>query len=323
METIKLNQWLNYLTQKGKRESTLNSYCRNVKEFFTYCYLQFDLSDEENIIKNADNDILNSFKMYLQLDLKRKPSTINAKLIAVKTFFKYLVENEEVIKQFPFNKVELFDSVIVEEETKEKEIVSVDEAKEVIKATYTRAKGERNFEFTSARDRFLFSLLISNGCRIEEILSATMEDMQEIEEGYVVNIGMKKVKNHMRKKVFIVGDILKYFNDYMTERKMDDKYNNTNYLIVSNSGKKLERTNTNEILDKILKKANINTHFTNHCCRHFCATVLVDKGNSSQLIKKLLGWKQRGGDDRMLERYTSHTINGDKTLINMVKSVLE
>ena len=86
METIKLNQWLNYLTQKGKRESTLNSYRRNVKEFFTYCYLQFDLSDEENIIKNANNDTLNSFKMYLQLDLKRKPSTINAKLIAVKHF---------------------------------------------------------------------------------------------------------------------------------------------------------------------------------------------------------------------------------------------
>lgn len=321
METTKLNQWKKHLQFKGKRESTINSYIKNIEEFYSYCKEVGGLVKEEEILKEIDNKAIDTYVEYLRKEKKAKASTTNQKIISLKTFFKYLIEKQDLELNMSINKIETIGTVIVEEETTQKEIISTEEAKRILKCSYEKGEREKNFDFNSARNRFLISLLLSNGCRIEEILSTKMEDLIPIEDGYVINMDMKKVKNHINKKAFIVGDVLKYYNEYKAEREKNEKYSNSEYLIISTTGNKMNRKNTNDMFLKLTKKANVEVHFTNHCCRHFCASVLLDKGNNEESIKKLLGWKQKG--DKVFEKYTRHSVNDDKTLIKMVKSVLE
>ena len=121
METTKLNQWKKHLQFKGKRESTINSYIKNIEEFYDYCKEIGGLVKEDDILKEVDNKAIDTYVEYLRKEKKAKASTTNQKIISLKTFFKYLIEKQDLELNISINKIETIGSVIVEEETTQKE----------------------------------------------------------------------------------------------------------------------------------------------------------------------------------------------------------
>lgn len=176
---------------------------------------------------------------------------------------------------------------------KQKDTLTINEMKKIIECSYIRKKGERKFEFNSARDRFLITLLFTTGLRISEALAIRLDWIENVEGiGVMINIPKEFVKNDMDKRVPLVNSIKKFYDEYMIERnqiKLEDK----KILFVSSNGKNLNCKDANIILEKLLSKAKIEEkNISVHCLRHSLTRILISNRIDTSLIKKVLGWME-------------------------------
>lgn len=325
IKIVLLEKWILSLKGERKRESTLRGYAKDVLQLYKH-------SLEINPKCETELDLIKTItpaegKFYFsELHLHNKPSTINTKLSTLKNYYNWLVELKE-IQSNPFESIKFLKAFIVKEETRQKDIINLEDFHKVIASTRIRQKGERNFYFMSTRTRLLLNLLVGNGCRIEEALNIHLKDIKSLKNnnGYYIELKSNKVKNHIDKKLFIVGPILEAYNEYIKERMKlvaDDK---EDFLFCSNNNKKIDEKDNNRQLKKLMERNEIRNqegeivNFTNHCCRHLCATVLIKKlGYTKDQVSRLLGWK----NNDIVDRYCHDINGGDDILIEMVTNVL-
>lgn len=233
-------------------------------------------------------------------------NTINRKIVALNKFFKYVCKSEETIKKNPFKEVEarkspkkIDENTVLDYKLKErKTVISKEEIRELIQATYIRKTKERNFEFTSARNRFLLSLLFTTGLRIEEALGLRIEGALGVKYSQLKKIDGAIMaenipsKTGFIKRVPIANECLKYYEEYLLERKKFKHGDKSDYLIIGETGGKWNNDNNsvNKKISEILEKANIGKHITCHCFRYGFKTYSTAKGINSDIISLMGGW---------------------------------
>lgn len=319
MNTNIKNRYLNmYLTMKNKRENTIKQYTSNLNDFYEYFNNVYRCESEIELLKSIDNDDLEDYILYLIDNKKFSANTVNSKISTLQSFYSYIVDNKNIV---PYNIAKNIPYVSEERthrEVKSKELLSKEEIDELINATYKKVKGERGHEISSARMRFIIALSVTTGMRIQEVLGLEENEIEQMQdrEGYFINISYKRVKNKLDKRVPITGTVLKYFNEWMEERKklgVKDKY-----IIVSNRGKKLSTKDYNKALEKLVEKTNINKHITSHCARVSFANILASKDVDENMIKRIGGWKING----VMENVYCRDISYDRKKIQIAESIL-
>lgn len=214
-------------------------------------------------------------------------STINRRIASLNSFFGYAVDKGWIEKN-PCAGIELL-KVYKEK----KDYLTLEEVVLMLDKTYEKAKGERNFHYNSARDRFIISMLTTTGLRVSELINMRFSKMEEVEGGYMINIDAIDTKNDVNKRVPIANKTLKYFNEYIEERKKLSKVVDDDNIILSKSGKVLRRDAVQEVIDKLMMKSGIEEkHITPHSFRHACTTYLRANGVNDSLIYNILGWKE-------------------------------
>ena len=227
-----------------------------------------DTETEINKIKSIeDMEELNT-KISVKPVSKR---TINRKISALRTFFKYLQE----IKVIETNK-----AAYINVPKFEKELPNV-----LNRDDLNRLRNVINTEkITGIRDRLIIELLYSSGLRSMELINLS-EFMIDIEEREIRVIG----KGDKERITFFSENAKKWLIKYIEEKKRQYENYTREVLIVNSKGKKLTTRSLRRLISAHAHEAGIQKEITPHVFRHSFATELLNNGVDIRYLQELLG----------------------------------
>lgn len=284
MEYRFVDRWITYKRNIQKvRDSSLNTYKMNIVSLLDELNKTKQLKSEIELYKSITRfdleDIIND-----KINNNVSENYLNLKIVSVKDFFNYLYENE-VIENNVFCKIKQ----IKNPETKRKDYITVDEVKKIIKSSYERKRGDRNFELISHRLRAIISILVGTGLRISELLNLTISDIHSVDDCYIVNYKENEIKNHMDKTICIVGKAKQYLDEYLEVKNR--LFPNSEYLFVSGKGKQFNEKDSIIELNKWYERAGLQgKHLCNHSFRATFKMACMDRNISDSIIKSVAGW---------------------------------
>lgn len=217
-----------------------------------------------------------AIKGYIAYLMQQKLSEvyINRNIICYKCYFNYCVK-EGYINRNPMDKIKR-----LKESVRVIETFTDDEVARLLKVF----KGSK---FLDVRNQFLMVLLFDTGMRNSELCNLKVDDVRNT---YINIVG----KGNKVRHVPITPVINKYLIRYMRARGeyIKDKIRyETEYLLLSQKGRKL----TTEALEHIMRKAGevakIRSHIrvSPHTCRHYYAQSLLKNGCDLYTVSRLLG----------------------------------
>lgn len=129
-------------------------------------------------------------------------------------------------------------------------------------------------------DILLFTLLISTGCRISEILNLKCEDIDYENDTFL----LVKTKTKHQRMIFLRTGMGSEIQKYALKSHREA----SDYLFIKDSKKKYTRNDVDILLKKYLQLANLPS-INLHGLRHTFATLMADQGSPIDIIRQLLG----------------------------------
>ena len=269
----------------GKSFNTIRGYRRDLLQFMEY------LEEYEEIHNFEEIEMMTfrSFIAYLNSpkrlekdentkDMKKKEKlkpvskrSINRKISALRTFFKYLQE----IKVIETNKASYINVPKFEKELPN--VINRDDLNRLRHVISTE-------KITGIRDRLIIELLYSSGLRSIELINLS-EFIIDIEEREIRVIG----KGTKERITFFSENAKKWLIKYIEEKKKQYANYTREVLIVNSKGKKLTTRSLRRLISAHAHEAGIEKEITPHVFRHSFATELLNNGVDIRYLQELLG----------------------------------
>ncbi len=265
-EKIKeLSSYLDYLKyQKNYSDYTISSYENDIVEYLDYIH------SEGLNFKEIEYSDIRFFLMYLKDTKKDDNSSIDRKLSALRGFYKYMA-NEGIVKSNVFS--------LVSGPKKSKKLpryFEYNELEEMFAVPDDSALGQR--------DLLLLEMLYATGCRVGELVSIKVSDI-DFGRRNILILGKGNKERYVTYGDYCEDALKKYLNDgYHTLNKK-----NLDTLFLNNNGGPLTERGVRFILDKIIQQTSINKSISPHMIRHSFATHLLNEGCDLLTVQKLLG----------------------------------
>lgn len=252
--------------ERGLAENTLMSYRADLSGFMAFLRKRGLESGEE-----AGRDVIMSYLLQLQLD-GRSPATISRHLAALRTFYRYLV-NEGIIIHDPTNDIES-----PRQTHKLPRILTVEEVDHLLGQPLIG-------EPSGIRDKAMLELIYATGMRVSELVALDMEHIN-IESGFIRCFGKGS-----KERMVPIGEVAASFiREYLSRgRSKLKKTLNINSLFVNQHGRRLTRQGFWKIIKKYARKAKIDKEITPHTLRHSFATHLLENGADLRSVQEMLG----------------------------------
>lgn len=256
-------------------------YLKNEKNF-SHCTISAYKSDLNKFDSHLDNYAGNAsiheidvsmLKFYLSKISEKKISarTLSRKIATIKSFFRYLVEQEILDKNITSGIV--FPKL-------PKKLPSFLSEKEIEKLMEIPKFHSKN----PIKDKLILELLYSSGMRINELVAIKKQDIR-LEEGLIKVLG----KGNIERQVIIGSYAKKSLKSYL---KNDGKVN-SKYLFPSNwKNSKVGHISVRKTygdIKKYLLLATGNDALTPHSIRHSTATHLLENGTDLISVKEIMG----------------------------------
>lgn len=144
------------------------------------------------------------------------------------------------------------------------------------------------------RDKSLISLLYDTGCRIGEIVTLKLKDLDIDDRGMTVHVTGKTGE----RIVYVIGDSIAYVKEW---RKVHPDYANPNAMLFVDfiTGKQMNYDSTRMTIQKAVKRSGLKKRVHPHLFRHSYAT-RYSEVLSESVLKAQLGWT---GSSRMAQKY--------------------
>ena len=260
-----IDDYLDFLKyQKNYSEYTIKSYENDIMEYFNY------INSEGLNYKDIEYSDIRFYLMYLK-DKEDNNSSIDRKLSALRGFYKYLV-NEEVVHNNVFS--------LVNGPKKSKKLpryFDYNELEEMFLIPDTNtALGQR--------DLLLLEMLYATGCRVGELVSIKVKDI-DFNRRTILIVGKGNKERFLNYGEYC-EDILK---KYLKDGYLSLNVNKSEFLFLNKNGGVLTERGVRFILDKIIKQTGINKNISPHMIRHSFATHLLNEGCDLLTVQKLLG----------------------------------
>jgi len=258
-----LNDFCDYLLyEKNYSIETIKSYNTDILEYGIY--LQ---EKNVNYLKVKYGDI-KDYLIYLN-DKDNGNATISRKISALRSFYKYLVNNG-VIENNPILSIKL-----PKKERKLPRFFSYNELDELFNVPDLSTP-------LGQRDRLILELLYATGVRVSELVNIKCSDIKGRE---IIILGKGN-----KERIVSFGDyadeILKlYLSDGY--KKLNQK--NSPYLLLNKNYTNLTDRGVRLILDKIISRTAINKNISPHMIRHSFATHLLNEGCELLSVQQMLG----------------------------------
>ncbi len=262
-----IQAFLEYLQYEKKySKHTVKSYETDLIDFRDFIENTFQTGIEE-----LHYNQIRTFIVYLsQQSLSNR--TINRKLSALKTFYKFLVKTE-VIEVSPLAKHKTL-------KTPKKITIPFNE-KEISKVLEQFDKQEP-LDFSLLRDKTIISLLYSTGIRREELIQLKVKDVN-LSQNTIKVLG----KRNKERIIPLIKKVKEELELYLLKRKEIETTND--YLFVTDKGKKIYGTFVYRLINYYFSIVTTKVKKSPHIMRHAFATHLIDQGAEINAVKELLG----------------------------------
>ena len=261
-------QFLDYLAfEKNYSTLTITSYKRDLDDFIAF------YQGEENSleIQSATKNHIRAFIMHLT-ELKKSEKTVNRKLSALRSFFKYLIRE----KYLTVNPIE--------------QIHSLKQTKQVL-IPFTEAElndllnNDDLFPdtFEGARDRLMIDMMYQTGIRRAELIGLKENDI-DAETLSIKVLGKRNKERIIPISSFLLEDI----RCYNTRKNNEITIQCTN-VFVTEKGKPLYDNLVYSKVKYYLSLISVKHKKSPHMLRHSFATHMLDSGADLNAVKDILG----------------------------------
>lgn len=284
-----IDSFITYLThEKRYSKHTVSSYMADLKQFESYVSITYQLTVPE--IKYSH---LRSFMVEL-MEEKRSETTINRKISALKSFYKFLVR-EGKLEQNP--------TLLLKAPKIPKRLPVFVDAQKMDQLL----DSEHYFDesFPSLRDHLVIELLFGTGIRLSELLSLKETDV-DVYTGTIKVLG----KRNKERIIPVNKPLINQLNTYIAQKKLQDFDNNLSNLIVTNTGAAAYSKLIYRIVTSYLNYISTHEKRSPHVLRHSYATSLLNAGADLNAIKELLGHASLAAT----QVYTHNSIERLKTI---------
>lgn len=293
IQPILITDYLNYLKSiRGLSSNTIKEYSYDlnllirfmiVRKIYYGNIVKFNKEfndDEINSIINPsffENLTLQDFYSYLSyLDNEKNDtaSTRSRKISAIKSFYKYL-----------YSEIEVINSNVSEKLTNPK--IS---QRQPVYLTLTETErlldtinNEKN-DFLRSRDLAIVFTFLTTGMRLSELVSINITD--------IVNDHFNIIgKGNKERTVYLTDNCLQLIYSYILVRAKYIGDKDIDALFISTRKKRISNRAVQSTIDKYLKKAGFDTSiYSTHKLRHTAATLMYKYGNVDiRALKDILG----------------------------------
>lgn len=150
------------------------------------------------------------------------------------------------------------------------------------------AQPEKKELLWESRDKALFEMLYSSGCRVSELASLTLEDFTGDYESAVIT-----GKGNKDRRVYFEQDARTALKAYLEDRKKKfdalKKKDIVPEVFINQQGKKLSAVGMRWIVSRYSGFEGVNHHVSPHAFRHTFATQLLTNGADVRVVQELLG----------------------------------
>ena len=281
------DKFLNFL-QYEKRYSnhTLKAYKKDLSQFSNFLDISFEIkvpSKVEHVhVRNWVIDLMES---------GISPNSVNRKIACLKSYFKFLNTrfpdtHNPAARIKPLKSEKYLPSFVNEDD---------------MNTLLDRFPFEDNFH--GQRDKLLLELLYCTGIRVSELIELKLSNV-DFNNSYIRVLG-KRNKERILPVSRAVLHLIKRNID-ISKLYFDQKYD---YLLITDSGKKLYPMFIYRIVKKYLTLVTTATKKSPHILRHTFATHLLNRGAEINAIKDLLGHTSLAAT----QVYTHNTLGKLKT----------
>jgi integrase/recombinase XerC len=267
-ETYPIQEFLNYLTfQRRYSRHTIISYQNDLTGFFDFIALQYNSLS----LLEISSPVVRSWLASLKAD-KAASKTINRKISALKSFFKYQLKMRNV----QFSPMTSVGSLKVS-----RRLPSFIEEKD-INTLFKYVDFPETWE--GKTNYLLLMIFYQTGMRLSELINLKESQVDKS------NSTIKVLGKGNKERVIPVNNgLLKEIDDYISEKKIFIKDIVNNFLLVNKKGKSLYPKYVYNIVKKYLGDVSTNERKSPHVLRHSFATHLTNNGADINAIKDLLG----------------------------------
>lgn len=205
------------------------------------------------------------------MDNKLSARTVNKKISALKSFYKYLLRHEVVKENNLVN-------VIVPKVRKK--LPQFVEEKNLI---HLLDDGFFGVDFESLRDKLILSLFYGSGIRLAELMHLKDADLNQSES--LVKVLGKRNKERITPYPRSLNELI---NQYKTERNKLFG-NTTQTLFVTSSGEPVYEKLIYRVVNKYLAQVTTIDQKSPHVLRHTFATHMLNHGADLNAVKEMLG----------------------------------
>lgn len=140
-------------------------------------------------------------------------------------------------------------------------------------------------ECRNARDKALISLLYDSGCRIGELLTMKIEDLEFDDYGAIISVTGKTGY----RKVRVVGNSIAYIRGWLANHPKSNAISAWLFPDLTNFAHEMDYPSVRNLLKKAASRAGIERRIYPHLFRHTRATLLAAKIGEAPL-EKHMGW---------------------------------
>ena len=259
MNEKEVENFLNYIGEERKfSENTLLAYRRDIMDFFQHIGgKSFELVSEEDILGYTEF-----------LESRYAQNSVYRKLVAIKSFFKYLILNRK-IEKLPSENIKSFRPV-----NRVPETLSSEEIEKILAVCPGDDKG--------ARDKLIIKLLAETGMLISDLLSLKIDEFSNDEYNKYRLLKDEKINTVVFPEKFY--DELKRYVKEIRPKLLS--YKDEGILFQG-----MSRQNFGARLKKYVRETDIKRNISPNMFRNTVAMNLLKEGSGISLVKHKLNFK--------------------------------
>jgi integrase/recombinase XerD len=254
--------------EKSLSKNSIAAYVADVDKLVQFLAMQ----PEQKPVKNAQQTDLSDFLKWIN-EIGLIASTQARIISGIKAFYKYLILEEEIIKD---------PSALIETpkiRRKLPEVLTINEINSLLQG-FDLSKPEQ------VRNKAMLEILYGSGLRVSELTDLRLSDLYGEQEFLRV-----KGKGNKERLVPMGSAALKHLQIYLTSIRthIPIKKGNEDYIFLNLRGTKLSRITVFTVIKDLALKVGIAKNISPHTFRHSFATHLMEGGADLRAIQEMLG----------------------------------
>ena len=254
--------------EKSLSKNSIAAYVSDVDKLAQF----LDMQPEKKVIKNAQSKDLRDFLKWVN-EIGLIASTQARIISGIKAFYKYLILEEEILKD---------PSALLETpkiRRKLPEVLTINEINSLLQG-FDLSKPE------NIRNKAMLEILYGSGLRVSELTGIKLSDLYDEQEFLRI-----KGKGNKERLVPMGSSALKHLHIYLETIRthIPIKKGNEDYIFLNLRGSKLSRTTVFTVIKDLALKVGITKNISPHTFRHSFATHLMEGGADLRAIQEMLG----------------------------------